>query len=47
MRSSPDATFDAQLESECEHASASAATDDFVEAIASQVERRPPVFTHH
>lgn len=44
LRSSLDATIEDQLALECSHASAGAATDDFVEAISALVARRPPTF---
>jgi len=46
LRSSVDATFEDQLMLEREHASSSAATQDFVEAINAHAERRPPQYTN-
>lgn len=45
LRSSLESSLDDQLRAEREHASAGAATDDFVEAITAQLERRRPVYT--
>jgi 2-(1,2-epoxy-1,2-dihydrophenyl)acetyl-CoA isomerase len=44
LRSSPDASLDEQLWAEVESASSCAATDDFVEAITAQVQRRTPAY---
>jgi 2-(1,2-epoxy-1,2-dihydrophenyl)acetyl-CoA isomerase len=46
LRSSVDASFEDQLLAEREHASAGAATDDFVEAINAQIERRTPQYSN-
>jgi len=46
LRPTLDPTFETQLASEREHASAGAATADYVEAINAQVQRRDPVYTN-
>jgi 2-(1,2-epoxy-1,2-dihydrophenyl)acetyl-CoA isomerase len=46
LRSSAESSFEDQLLLEREHASAGAATDDFIEAINAQMQRRTPEYTN-